>query len=644
MSRSSLALPARAAALAVLGAVVLVLVPVARAAVAEEEALAERYAPVVRIVEQTEECGHGEPYEPIDVDLLFDEPTVALRGPWNRTDLVEIAPTARDVADLYEYHLDFPGNPLDPGCEFERWGRRLTADLAPAVYAHVATDPSHPGELALQYWLFWIFNDFNNLHEGDWEMIQLNFDAPDARAALAAQPTAVGYSSHEGAERADWGDDKLELVAGAHPVVYPAAGSHANKFTAALYVGSSAEAGVGCDDTLGPHVELRPDVITIPSDPPAARAAFPWISFEGRWGELQPAFFNGPTGPNMKRQWAAPIEWSDGWRDRSYAVPTGGVLGTSATDFFCSAVETGSRALVQLLRNPGRTLALLGVLLAVAIFGVTRTAWRPAAPLRLARRRTWGQILSAAGRMYVTRAPLFLGIGVILIPVGVLIAIVQGLVIGGFGLVGIDATGESAGVLVLLMFVIGTTLTLLGFALVQAATIRALAEIDNGRPIGPMRAYRLALQQVGPLLRGLGVAVAVWVALSVTAFLIPVALWLAVRWILLAQVVELEERSGVDGLRRSAELVRHRWLRVASLVGVGAVLALAAGPFLGAILIFVTDASLPLLNVVAGVVYALAMPFVALTTSYVYLDARVRQELEPESKARELPAELELST
>jgi len=143
-------------------------------------------------------------------------------------------------------------------------------------------------------------------------MIQLNFDAPDAGAALATKPVAVGYSSHEGAERADWGDDKLELVGGTHPLVYPAAGSHANKFTAALYLGSSAEAGVGCDDTVGPHVELRPRVITIPSNPAAARTQFPWISFEGRWGELQPAFFNGPTGPNLKRQWATPIEWSEG--------------------------------------------------------------------------------------------------------------------------------------------------------------------------------------------------------------------------------------------------------------------------------------------------------------------------------------------
>ena len=57
---------------------------------------------------------------------------------------------------------------------------------------------------------------------------------------------------------------------------------------------------MGCDDTLGPHVELRPKVKTIPSEAAAARTAFPWIEFEGRWGELQPAFFNGPTGPNMK--------------------------------------------------------------------------------------------------------------------------------------------------------------------------------------------------------------------------------------------------------------------------------------------------------------------------------------------------------
>ena len=132
--------------------VTLAAAPVASADLADETALAETYAPVVRLVEQKEECGPGEPYEPIDVDVLFDEPTVALRGPWNSVDLVKIAPTARDLAGLYEYHLDFPGNALDPGCSYERWGRRITEGSVPTVYAHVATERARPGKLALQYW------------------------------------------------------------------------------------------------------------------------------------------------------------------------------------------------------------------------------------------------------------------------------------------------------------------------------------------------------------------------------------------------------------------------------------------------------------------------------------------------------------
>ena len=89
--------------------------------------------------------------------------------------------------------------------------------------------------------------------------------------------------------------------------------------------------------------------------------------------------------------------------------------------------------------------------------------------------------------------------------------------------------------------------------------------------------------------------------------------------------------------------MRHRWLRVASLVGFGAALALVIGPFLGALLILLTDAPLALMNVVAGVVYAIAMPFVALVTSYVYFDARTRLELEPADEPDELPAEIQLS-
>jgi hypothetical protein len=95
-------------------------------------------------------------------------------------------------------------------------------------------------------------------------------------------------------------------------------------------------------------------------------------------------------------------------------------------------------------------------------------------------------------------------------------------------------------------------------------------------------------------------------------------------------------------LRRSGELVRGRWLKVASLVGVGTAVAIAAGPLLGALLILLTDAPLALLNIVAGVVYALTMPFVALVTAYMYFDARTQHELEPVDEPDELPAEIEV--
>jgi hypothetical protein len=634
----------RLGALGVVAVIAIFAAAPASATSADEEALAAKYAPVLRLVQQQEECGPGEPYEPTDVDVLFDEPTVALRGPWNAFDLVKIGPSATDLANLYEYHLDFPGNPLSPGCDYERWARRITAESTPTVYAHVATETARPGKLALQYWVFYPFNDFNNLHEGDWEMIQLVFDAPDAAAALSRDPVRIGYSSHEGAEGSDWGESKLERIDDTHPVVYVSEGSHANKYTAALYLGSSADQGVGCDDTQGPHDEVRPAVATIPSDADAARGAFPWIAFEGRWGELQEAFYNGPTGPNLKRQWTEPISWSEDWREKSYAVPTAGLLGTSATDFFCDAVGAGSSWLTRLLDDPMPVVLTTAVVLGLIILLVAKTTWSPVAPLRIARRRAWGQILSSSARMYARRFPLFVGIGLLAIPVSVLTALLQTGVVGLAGAVGIDTTGESSSMLAYVVFLLGLTLTLFGLGLVIAAVTCALVEIDAGRPIGAIAAYRIAIRRLRPLLRAIAIFVAMWIALTSTVFLIPVAIWLAVRWSLLVQVAEVEGRTAWQTVQGSGRLVHGRWLRVASLVGVGTLLGLLVGPLLGALLIILTSAPFALLNIVAGIVYVLALPFVALVASYVYFDARARYELDRAEEHEELPAEYELAT
>jgi hypothetical protein len=98
--------------------------------------------------------------------------------------------------------------------------------------------------------------------------------------------------------------------------------------------------------------------------------------------------------------------------------------------------------------------------------------------------------------------------------------------------------------------------------------------------------------------------------------------------------------SARQALREAADS-SGRWL-VGPIV-VGGALAVVAGPLIGALLILFTSTPLALLNLVAAVVYAVAMPFVALTTAYVYFDTRVRDELVSEHEPDELPAEIQLS-
>jgi hypothetical protein len=158
-----------------------------------------------------------------------------------------------------------------------------------------------------------------------------------------------------------------------------------------------------------------------------------------------------------------------------------------------------------------------------------------------------------------------------------------------------------------------------------------------------VHAYRLALDSIRPLLGALLVAVVVVSLLAGSIYLSPVALWLAGLWALVAPSIELERLSALEGLRRSRHLVRGAWLKVASLVVAGGALSLVVGPVVGVLLILGTGAPFWLVNAVAGVIYAVTMPLVAITTAYVYFDRRVADELEVSSEPAQLPAEIELS-
>ena len=65
--------------------------------------------------------------------------------------------------------------------------------------------------------------------------------------------------------------------------------------------------------------------------------------------------------------------------------------------------------------------------------------------------------------------------------------------------------------------------------------------------------------------------------------------------------------------------------------------ALLLGPIAGVALLLATPLSLAAVNIVSGVVYTFTIPVVAIATTYIYYDLRVRELVEVEPN--ELPSE-----
>ena len=356
--------------------------------------LADRHAPVVMLRAQEQPCdADGEPYGPASVEIVVGNPEVVLRQLGSGNPVIRSAPTAADLHGLGKgFYLDFPGDALDPGCLYETDFNRYTEDLPPTVYAHIVQQEDHPDLLALQYWIYWYYNDWNNKHESDWEGIQILFEASSIEEALAGEPVSVGYAQHEGGERADWDSSKLDRD-GQRPVVYSSAGSHASYFDSALYLGRSGGEGFGCDNTDAPSERVDPEVVVLPDRVDDPEDPLAWLGYEGRWGERQSGPFNGPTGPAAKGRWLEPIDWHDELRPTSVVIPGGDSAGSSVILAFCGVVEWGSAQIIVMRTSPLRLLLTAAVAFLLARWLIRRTDWArvPASPLR--RRRRAGQIL-----------------------------------------------------------------------------------------------------------------------------------------------------------------------------------------------------------------------------------------------------------
>lgn len=592
-----------------------------------EQQLADRFAPIAYLRVQSADCDRdGEGYFPAPVEVVLGNPEIALKqsdgGHSGEDTVVKMAPTAQDLASAGDDHyLDFPGNPRHPGCTFESNFKRFAAaqGATPTAYAHIVID-EEAGKLILQYWFWYYFNDWNNTHESDWEMVQLVFDTTSVAEALAGEPEAVGFAQHGGGETADWSDDKLRRD-GDRIAVYPAAGSHGTYYGNDIWIGwGEGGTGFGCDNSSPESVATPLTAVLVPDeiDPDGE---FAWLLFEGRWGERQPWEYNGPQGPNLKGLWDDPYGAMDNWRTSSLSAPggRGTTLGPTASEFFCNVSELGSKFLLQVGSQPRLFFSLIiGFFLGTVV-------------LFLNKRHT---IVDAYG-FYLRRLRTFIPIGLVAVPIGIVLSI------GNFLLHLIPPIdwlmswlNDSAFARFVGSSLVGSVQHLIVTLLIAPPVVQTVLDIQSGLEPDLRRSFTVAYRRLPVLAGALVISSLTTTLLALTIIGIPLALIVGVRWQFFNQATILDGAdSSRAALRRSWRSIKGQTVQAFSDTLVFQILALIPGPLIGAVLMVLGKASVGFANLFAGLVYAITIPISTIGLTLVYMRYRDRAGRVPAGQA-----------
>ncbi|MEI8238786.1 MAG: hypothetical protein WCI22_05150 [Actinomycetota bacterium] len=568
--------------------------------------LAEEYRPLIAIQTQAQPCGPGEPYYPADVNVILDQPDVRLLA--GDGTLITMAPSASDLFHApAESNFDLPGNSQRPGCDFERRFGWRTGKAA-RQYARVVRDTDDPSRIIVQYWEYFVYNDWNNVHESDWEMAMLVFRASTPEAALATGPETVVLSQHYGNERRAWSAVQRE---GDRPVLYPAAGSHAIFFTQSLWFGMDGDAGFGCDDTRAPSTILDPKISVLPATV-KVDGQFAWLGFEGRWGQRQRVSTNdSEVGPQYTRQWLRPIAYLHSGRDAAVSVPQ---IDFGVTHFFCAATKRGSQFLNYMLDHKLALLAIIAAFVAFLVFMVRRTKWRPAPPAPLLLRRRGGRIMAASLVLVRQHQRRFLPVSLLALAGGLLAAALQPITLNNTLLgtvLHMGARSGSTGMVTALVAGAAETIPMMVIAMVTGVHITHHLDADVGHKV-----VRTALK---------GRALLPMIVLTALMFTGIFAFVLVPAFVLAPAIGTAEGLPLGAALRRSAHISRHHRVRTFVLTTFAFTVSLLAAPLIGIVVLLLTGQAFWVMNVIAGIVNAITLPWLSVVLYLMYTDLLARQ-------------------
>ncbi len=593
------------------------------------QTLADTYAPIAVLRDQTGPCDKdGEGYFPASVDWIFDNPDILLRADaggdvgddpilargFSPADLAAAGPGA---------YIDFPHDPQHPGCLYESSFRQNVDrfGLQPTTYAHIAIDEGKR-TLYLQYWFWYLFNDWNNLHESDWEMVQLVFETADPAEALEIGPDEVGFAQHESGQLVRWGSDQIQLD-DTHLVVYPGAGSHATYATDDLFISWGEHgSGFGCDNTTGPGTATPLRAVVIP-DPVDPEGPFAWALFEGRWGQRGEPLFDGPLGPNMNEKWLDPEGSMADWTSGVLSVPQGPSLGLDATRTFCSLTQYSSQLIARLIDKVWAAVMIGIAALLLVAFCIYRI---------------WPYLLEALD-IYGNELATFLGIGLLAIPIGLLFNIIVRLLsttppfdrlFGWFSLTGGAAFTVTS--------IVGGLQQAAMLLFVVPAVVQAMKHIRRGQRPTVRGSYRASITHFPTLLTAWIVYFALLASVGITIIALPFAIYFAITMQFFIQAVILEhEKPGWNALVCSWRTTRAQLLRTLSLSIGFLILAVLPGPVVGLTFLILGGSRVEFANLASGFLYALLIPYAYIGLTMAWRRLRGDAIIEPQMLTRHTP-------
>jgi hypothetical protein len=595
-----------------------------------EQQLADKYSPIVYLRQQAYQCASppdgGEPYLPLPVEIVLDNPEVLVRDRANNDHVVATGVNAAELATYGpDTYLDFPGDPRRPGCTYETHERFRIEELGlePTVYARVIFDAEN-NRLALQYWFFYYFNDWNNTHEADWEGIVLFWDdVSGVDAALGKTPDRIALAQHGGGELADWGDDKDDKLAvedDTHPVVYPAAGAHATFYGNKTYLGWGENgSGFGCDVSSPPSVRVPVKAVLIPDviDP---NGPFAWALYEGRWGERGPAMFNGVHGPNRNSRWADTWAATDNWRHYSLVVSgNGNTLGPTMTDAFCGLTAAGSRLLIHVFVNPWLALGAVALVIAVFVYFYRRTR----------------VFIRGAFALYFRHWRLFTGIGLMALPIGIIFNLVYAFLVTHEPIEWlVDWFNNTAGARLPIVAAVGGAQQLVMFLIIGPAVIQAIVDLRRGDKPSVLRSYRMALRDITPLAGGALLFLLCAGIPLLLVFGLPLTIFLVIRWQFFGQAVMFgHAKTGRAALQDSANAVKGRWWKTLFAAAIFDLIAVLPGIVVGLALLMIGRTAVSFANGVSSFLFSLSIPISVIAMTLLYLDRYKEDEEAAEAAA-----------